>query len=292
MKVVRSGVLGFCMGVRRAVDMATAEAAHVKTSGNGKVYTLGPLIHNDDVNSQLNALGVDELIKPIDDMENTSIIIRAHGIDPKKENDLRERGAKIIDATCPHVKRSQLNAKTLMETGYKLFIAGDADHAEIDGILGYTDSDKPGFFCKVVSNSNEANIAAKMLYETDKNVKTALIGQTTISETEYKSIGEKIIKYFPDLEIVQTICSATKDRQQALLELLEKVEAVLIIGSKKSANTRRLLSIAEESGKPCALVEKPSEIPPFFFSCKIVGLSAGASTPDSVIDDIEKELLC
>jgi 4-hydroxy-3-methylbut-2-enyl diphosphate reductase len=255
MKVVRSNVLGFCMGVRRAVDMTTAEAARVETSGDGKVYTLGPLIHNDDVIAALNNLGVEQITQPPDDMENISLVIRAHGIDPKKENDLRGRGANIIDATCPHVKKSQLNAKTLMEAGYKLFIAGDAEHAEINGILGYANNsyanngyvyngngnDKLNTFCKVLSNSNEADAAAKMLYETDNNAKTALIGQTTISETEYRSISKEIKKYFPDLKIIQTICSATKDRQQALRKMLKKVDAVLIIGSKKSANTRRLL---------------------------------------------------
>jgi 4-hydroxy-3-methylbut-2-enyl diphosphate reductase len=143
----------------------------------------------------------------------------------------------------------------------------------------------------VVSNANEAQAAAKKLYETDKDAKTALIGQTTICEEEYSSIGEAVKKYFPALEVVQTICAATRERQQALRRLLDRVEAVIIAGGKDSANTRRLLAIAQESGKPCTLVETAAEIPSAFRAYETVGLCAGASTPDSVIDEIDRELM-
>jgi 4-hydroxy-3-methylbut-2-enyl diphosphate reductase len=284
MKVIRSRVMGFCMGVRRAVSMAEEELNAARKFG-GRVYALGPLIHNPKVLCDLKNRGMETLNDPIfpENQENCSIIVRAHGIKPQIEAELRGKGARIADATCPRVKASQLKAAELAASGYSLFLAGEADHAEVEGILGYT----AGAFCRVVSGAEEAEAAAKKLREADKDARTALIGQTTISEEEYKAIGGAIQKYFPGLQIIQTICSATRDRQQALRELLTQVDAVIVIGGKDSANTRRLLAIAEESGKPCALAETAADIPKSFFNCDLVGLSAGASTPDSVIDELE-----
>jgi 4-hydroxy-3-methylbut-2-enyl diphosphate reductase len=290
MKIIRSKVLGFCMGVRRAVSLAEAEADRVKSTG-GQVYTFGSLIHNPKVLSDLENRGVKVLKDSQQNLVKSSVIIRAHGIDPKIEKDLRGRGARIVDATCPKVKASQLKAQELSRAGYCLFLAGEAHHAEIEGILGFTkDGESSVSACVVVGNAAEAETAAKKLQEAKKCAKTALIGQTTISEEEYAAIGEAIKKYFPNLEIIQTICSATKDRQKALRDLLDDVDAVIIAGGKDSANTRRLLAIAQESGKPCALIENSGEIPDIFKTFGTVGLSAGASTPDSVIDEIEAEL--
>jgi len=291
------------MGVRRAetAAMAAAESAAkaaakavAKAPAVSRVYTLGPLIHNPRVLADLKKRGVVEYPEELPvtnqsspiNTEGCSFIICAHGIHPRIENDLRGRGARIIDATCPRVKASQLKAESLSLAGYCLFLAGEAHHAEIAGILGYAAG-----FCEVVGSGGEAESAAKKLHKADKNAKAALIGQTTISEEEYAVIGEAIKKYFPVLEIIKTICSATKDRQQALRDLLSKVDAVLVAGGKDSANTRRLLAIAAESGKPCALIESAGEIPAVFKTFGTVGLCAGASTPDIVIDEIEQGLL-
>jgi 4-hydroxy-3-methylbut-2-enyl diphosphate reductase len=116
------------------------------------------------------------------------------------------------------------------------------------------------------------------------------LGQTTISEEEFRYIGTVLNLFFPNLEIVHTICSATAERQQALRELLSETDAVIIAGSKESANTHSLFKIAQESGKPCVLIERASDIPPIFRNYKTIGLSAGASTPDSVIEEIEAAL--
>ena len=309
MQVVRSKVLGFCMGVRRAVKMAHTEVDRA-ASGGGKVYTIGPLIHNPVVLQDLKSRGLEELegnagvlnfykasalpkpqvdVIPSGGYGEISVIIRAHGIDPHIEEDLRSRAVNIVDATCPNVKNSQLKAKALVEAGYYLFLAGDPQHSEISGILGYSKSCSSSL--SVVSNAAEAEDAAEKLFKTDKNAKTALIGQTTITEDEYSIIGKAILKYFPETEIVQTICTATNDRQKALRELLKEVDAVLIVGGKESANTRRLLAIAKASGKPCALIENSRQIPFSFYSYDFVGISAGASTPDFIINEIEVELL-
>jgi 4-hydroxy-3-methylbut-2-enyl diphosphate reductase len=291
MKIIRARVLGFCMGVRRAVELAEAQAQ----TENSAVYTLGQLIHNPQVLANLEKQGIVTLNQNSFEQipnngKNCCVIIRAHGISPEAEKRLRGMECKIIDATCPNVKKNQLKTQELAHAGYSLFLAGESAHAEIEGITGYASSASSAsgaLFCKVVINTEQAQTAAADLHKTKSNAKTALIGQTTISEDEYCNIGDEIKKYFPNLEVVNTICSATAERQQALRELLTAVDAVIIAGGKESANTRRLLAIAQESGKPCVMVEQVAEIPENFYSFNTVGLCAGASTPDSLIDEIE-----
>jgi len=291
MTIIRARVLGFCMGVRRAVELTTVQAQKTAEEDSA-VYTLGHLIHNPQVLTDLEKKGVITLKQNSFEQiqgkgKNSRVIIRAHGISPETEKTLRGTGCKIIDATCPNVKKNQLKTQELARAGYSLFLAGESAHAEIEGITGYASSAP---FCKAVINEEQAQDAAFALYQTNSNAKTALIGQTTISEEEYVNIGNEIKKYFPNLEIINTICSATAERQQALRELITKVDAVIIAGGKSSANTRRLLLIAQESGKPCTMVERVEEIPEDFYGFKTVGISAGASTPDSLINEIEETL--
>jgi len=291
MAIIRARVLGFCMGVRRAVELTTEQAQKAAEEGSA-VYTLGHLIHNPQVLADLQKKRVITLKQNSFEQiqgkgKNHCVIIRAHGISPETENRLRGTGCGIIDATCPNVKKNQLKTQELSRAGYSLFLAGDYSHAEIEGITGYASSAP---FCKAVVNLEQAREAAAALYESNSNAKTALIGQTTISEEEYVNIGNEIKKYFPNLKIVNTICCATAERQQALRELLIDSDAVIIAGGKESANTRRLLLIAQESGKPCAMVERVEEIPENFYSFKTIGISAGASTPDSLINEIELAL--
>ena len=287
------------MGVRRAVDLTIAETKRASAK-NVSVYTLGPLIHNPKVLDDLKALGVKTFYEISGVGKNCSVIIRAHGISPAVERGLREKNYHIIDATCPNVKVNQLKTEELIRSGYCLFIAGEANHAEIIGIKGFAneaaqravaEQRASTSFCEVVGSANDAGKAAKKLYGINNNAKTALLGQTTISEEEYSAIGEKIRLFFPNLEIIQTICFETKERQNSLRELLEKTDAVIIAGGKESANTHQLLTIAKESRKPCALAENASQIPGEYFKYKTVGICAGASTPDSIVDEIELKLL-
>jgi len=309
------------MGVRRAVEMASSAAAGeaeadatngmplVESSGHRNIYTLGPLIHNPQVLDSLAKKGM-RILEEEDlsvDLSAATVIIRAHGVCPATEQKLRERGVLIIDATCPRVKASQLAALEMVKKGYLVFLAGERDHAELKGIYGYARSgascnDEQNRCnvsreqCIIVGNPQEAEAAAKALWKEDSAARTALIGQTTISEDEYSAIAETIQKIFPNLEVINTICGATRDRQNALRELCSQVDAVIIAGGKDSANTRRLLSIAQSCGKPACLVEDASALrelrtlPVFDTPPEIVGISAGASTPDSVIDDIERAL--
>jgi len=146
-------------------------------------------------------------------------------------------------------------------------------------------------FCEAVSNAEEALKTAKKLYGQNRDAKTALLGQTTICEDDYEKISKAIEMFFPNLKTDQTICSATSERQNALRDLLDKADCIIIAGGKKSANTNRLFDIAKASGKPCVLAENSEHIPSDFFNYKTAGLCAGASTPDSIIDEIESKLL-
>ncbi|GHV91829.1 4-hydroxy-3-methylbut-2-enyl diphosphate reductase [Spirochaetia bacterium] len=276
------------MGVRRAVDMAEGELR----AGGGRVCTMGPLIHNPQVLEHLQRQGVESLDGDHlpESLSGVTVIIRAHGISPALEDELKRRGAGIVDATCPRVKASQMKARSLSAEGYKLFLAGEKKHGEVIGVAGYARD------CIVVADPLEAERAAEELFRTNPAAKTgvcktALIGQTTISAEEYSRIGEGIKKFFPGLNIINTICGATRDRQEALRELCAAVDAVIVAGGRSSANTRRLLSIACEQGKPAWLVEGSGEIPGQIASYNTVGLCAGASTPDETIDAIERALL-
>ena len=284
MKVIRAGALGFCMGVRRAVEMALKESGEK----DKHVFTLGPLIHNPGVLEDFSKRGItilnEEDISTLP--EDGTVIIRAHGVPLVVEKKLSEKGVHVLDATCPHVKASQNRAMELSRNGFFIFLAGEEKHAEITGIRGYIKSG-----CFVIADAEGAETAAAALASNNPGAKTALIAQTTMNKEEFRIIGETISRYFPGLKIIDTICGATRERQDALRELCPDVDAFIIAGGRESANTQRLLSIAESCGKKAWLVENAGELPSEVFSYSIIGLAAGASTPDSVINAIEEKLL-
>jgi 4-hydroxy-3-methylbut-2-enyl diphosphate reductase len=238
-----------------------------------------------------------------EDLSGIPVIIRAHGVSPALENTLAGRGARLVDATCPKVKASQIKAQELCRLGCRIFLAGERSHAEVIGILGYAPD------CVVVGNPAEAAAAAEDLRReagrpdgASGALKTALIGQTTWDIAEYASIAEAIRAYFPDLEVCNTICGATQARQDSLRALCAEVDAVIVAGGRESANTRRLLDIARSfpgpagfgpdgRGKPAWLVETPAEIPGEVDRYDTLGLCAGASTPDALVSAIEEALL-
>lgn len=253
---------------------------------SGRVYTVGPLIHNPHVLDDLQRRGVEVLEEGRlpRNLSGAVVVIRAHGISPDLEAELVSLGGCIVDATCPKVKASQLKARALAGAGYRVFLAGEARHGEIAGIRGYAPD------CTIVADGDAAALAAERLFREEPGAEAALIGQTTISSDEYAAIGEAVRSFFPSLKIIDTICGATRDRQNALRELCGRVDAVIVAGGRESANTRRLLAIAEASGKPAWLVENAGGIPAELASYAAVGLSAGASTPDEVIRAIETQI--
>ncbi|MDR2447907.1 MAG: 4-hydroxy-3-methylbut-2-enyl diphosphate reductase [Treponema sp.] len=297
MNVIRASVLGYCAGVRRAIDIALREAA-----AHQKVYTAGPLIHNPVVLETLKMRGVEVLEEDADTqsaaVQDAVVVIRAHGVTPQAEARLKERGFRITDASCPKVKKSQTLAKELSQAGVRVFLAGEKRHAEIIGIQGYAPDSI------VVENVRDALETALLLLAEDPATKIAVIAQTTLAEEDYAAISDALQTVFPRITIYNTICSATRTRQNALRSLCEKADAIIIAGGRNSANTRRLAAVAEAAcsagggagaapGKPVALVENAREIPEAFLrgTYATIGISAGASTPDEIVDEIERLLL-
>jgi 4-hydroxy-3-methylbut-2-enyl diphosphate reductase len=275
------------MGVRRAVELAEAELG--RGARRGGVRSLGPLIHNPRALASLKAGGLEILEEAAlpPDLEGFRVILRAHGVSPGLEEELRRRHAVLADATCPRVKKNQLEARSLAEAGFSLFIAGEREHGEVAGLRGYAPSSL------VVSDPEEASRSAAALVREKPGARAALIAQTTICAGEYERIGEALRRYFPDLKIVDSICPAAGERQEALRELCSRAEALVIAGGRSSSNTRRLLDIARSLGKPAWLVESAGEIGPLaagISGFSAVGLSAGASTPASDIAEIEAAL--
>jgi 4-hydroxy-3-methylbut-2-en-1-yl diphosphate reductase len=285
MKVQRAAVLGRCMGVRRAVELALGTAA----AEGEPVYTLGPLIHNPQAVAELEAAGIHALSEAETDgrVAGRAVVIRAHGVPPELRDRLLSLGARVVDATCPRVLASQRRARDFASRGYSVAIAGDKGHGEVVGIAGYANLARgdEGYAqgTVVVGSPEEARqvrVAAPL----------ALIAQTTIRREEYEAIREALAERYPGLEAVDSICPCTDERLEALAALAEEVEAIVVVGGRNSANTARLYSRALELERPAWLVETAAELPEEAFGYASVGLTAGASTPESLIDEVEARL--
>lgn len=277
MIVKRAAVLGHCMGVRRAVELALKTAAEAEEL---PVYTLGPLIHNPQAVAELAARGVHSLeANNLDEgVAGKTVIIRAHGVPPALIAALREFGAHVVDATCPRVLASQRRAAEFHARGYRVVIVGDRDHGEVAGIAGYA----PGSL--VVASPEEAE-ALKI------EGPIAVIAQTTIKAEEYRRVCDSLARRFPVLEVVDSICPATEERRRALVDLAQETDAIVVVGGKNSANTTRLHSTALALGVPAFHVETAAELSEEVFSFERVGVTAGASTPESLVAEVEEALL-
>ena len=282
MKIIRASVLGFCFGVRRAVELAEKALSENKDKS---VYSLGPLIHNENALQALSDKGliaVDE--ERADEIPPESVvIIRAHGVAPSVTDVLESKKCKIIDATCPRVKASQKMVERYSNDADYVVLTGDKNHGEVIGIAGYA-----GKNFSLIQDYKEAE--GFVLDDSDsKNI--ILLSQTTYSPKEFLRIEQLFKKRYKNLAVMNTICPATNERQTALLELCKNVDGVLVVGGKNSANTKRLYQTAAANCKYAAHIQTAAEIPELFFNLKKIGITAGASTPDSIIESVENALL-
>jgi (E)-4-hydroxy-3-methyl-but-2-enyl pyrophosphate reductase len=275
MEILLADSLGFCMGVKRAVDLAYR--AREKAEGL-PITTLGPLIHNTQEIERLKRDGI-EVTDPSTPPDEGTVVIRAHGVAPQAYEALRARGLRVFDGTCPYVHYSQRKAVELKESGYRVVIAGDRNHPEIQGILGYIDGD-----AEVVKTPEEA----RALPQTER---IGTIAQTTISPEKYRAIVAALEARAREVKVCETICDATEENQRAVRELAREVELVYVIGGRHSANSNKLVEIARGTGTRALLVETPEEIAPEDLrGVSRIGLSAGASTPDWMIALVVKHL--
>jgi (E)-4-hydroxy-3-methyl-but-2-enyl pyrophosphate reductase len=275
MEIVLAESLGFCMGVKRAVDLAY----RALDKANGlPVVTLGPLIHNAQETERLTADGIqlaDEAAPP----EQGIAIIRAHGAAPEVYEELRARGLRVMDGTCPYVHYSQRKAVELAEAGYEVVIAGDKNHPEIRGILGYIQNR-----AHVVKSVEEAR--ALPAFE-----RVGTVAQTTISPEKYRAIVRAIGEKSREVKVCETICDATEENQSAVRRLAAEVELLYVIGGRHSANSNKLVEVARESCRRSVLIETEAEINgEDLRGVARVGVSAGASTPDWMIRRVVEHL--
>jgi len=272
MKIIIAKTAGFCFGVKRAVDIAF-EMARKKQKG---IFTLGPIIHNPQLIEDLREKG----IAPIEDINMAgikAIIIRTHGIPLQLMDKISAAGYKIIDATCPFVKKAQHYAKLLKEEGYQVVILGDREHPEVQGLMSY-------------AGKNVAVVDGKSpLPKIKRNV--GIVVQTTQPIEALKKLFGKVIEQAKDVKVYNTICNSTALRLKETEEMAKGVDTMLVVGGKNSANTTQLARLCQELAVPTHHIETSAEIAPEWFKgAKRVGITAGASTPDWIIKDVVKRV--
>ena len=280
MEIVRARDMGFCYGVRRAVDMMHEAAAE-----HGDIAALGSIVHNPLVGERLAERGI-ETVASLDAVGKRPVAITAHGVGPDVLAAIDRQGLEVIDTTCPIVTRAQQWARKLVEEGYAVIVYGDPSHKEVRGILAWADG-------KAVAVQDERDIAALPDHLPSR---VAVLVQTTHTEAHFasfvKHLFESRMDRISELRVVNTLCNATTSQQAAVEELAHEVDVMIVVGGRDSANTRHLAEICDELGTPAHHIERAEELDPAWIDgAARVGLTAGASTPDFSIDAVEARLL-
>jgi len=274
MEVKVASKAGFCYGVKRAIEMSK-DTVRNRT---GPIFSLGPLIHNPQVVAYLSKLGVRE-INNIGEIKEGTLIIRSHGVGPDLFNAAQELGLEIVDATCPFVRRTQVVARDLMTKDYQVVIVGDKNHPEVQGILGWANGK-----AVVVENPWEASLVKA-------RGKIGVLAQTTQYVENFIAVVETLEKTGSVVQACKTICSATSERQKAAHELACQVDVMIVVGGADSANTRKLASLCRACGTTTYHIEEAGELEPAWFrGAKAAGLTAGASTPDWIIEEVKNRM--
>jgi 4-hydroxy-3-methylbut-2-enyl diphosphate reductase len=285
MKVIKAKSAGFCWGVERAIDIARDYAQ----KGFHPVYTDGPLIHNRQMMQKLEAEGIREVgdyqsREAIDvnvDEQQSVLVVRAHGISPQRRQYLKQLGITFKDATCPDVGIVAGKIRLHAKKGYSTVIFGDREHPEVIGLLGYTEG--RGYPVQSRADIDALPNLGSMV---------CMVSQTTMFTDEFEELSLYLKRSYPDLLIFDTICGATKDRQGDVHRLvMEGAEAIVVIGGHHSANTCKLALLARRQNLPTFHIETAKELDPSLFQgFKTVGVTAGASTPDFLIEEVCRTL--
>lgn len=268
MKVVLAKNAGACYGVQRALDIA-----HEAAGGDGPVYTLGQLIHNPGVVAELDAAGVHVANAP-EDIESGTVVIRSHGVTPDVHEALKARGLNVVDATCPHVARAQNAAAELASRGCRVIVVGEAGHPEVLGLCAYAKLE--GAKVDVVPSPGDV--------PADLHPPIGIVVQTTQRRENLDAVVEAVRAQGIEPDVKRTICTATRLRQDAAEQLARNVGVMVVIGGRNSSNTTRLAEICRNAETQTHHIESVDEIDPSWFEgCELVGVTAGASTPESQI---------
>jgi len=269
MEIILAKQAGFCFGVKRATQMAFEAAER-----GGETYSLGPIIHSPQVVNRLEEMGV-KVLTGLDDLAGGTIIIRSHGVTSDELEEAVRKQLEVVDATCPFVKKAQENVQNLSAAGYDVVVVGDADHPEVQGIVSFAKGK-----VYVVGSGDEAARLPKMK-------KVGIVAQTTQSFENLKLVVLECLLKGGEIRVFNTICDATAVRQQEAMTLAREVDCMIVIGGYNSANTKRLAEVCAELQPRTHHIETAQEIDPAWFEgVDRVGVTAGASTPKWLIDEV------
>jgi len=278
MDIEKASEIGFCFGVKRALKILE------ETIGEyGKAETLGPVVHNQQVVDRFSQLGARAVDRP-DQIAGSVAVIPSHGVSPDTLDELASRGLKVVDTTCPNVRRAQSAARDLSQAGVWVVIFGDPLHPEVKGILGWAGH-------KGMATLDSGSIT----HLQDLPARLGLLSQTTRNPAQYvafvDSIASVVLSGIDELRIINTLCNITKRRQAAALELARKVSLMIVVGGRNSANTRCLAEMCSSTGTDTHLVETAAEIEgDWLKGQRAIGVTTGTSIPDSVIGEVMLKL--
>ena len=279
MEVRLAKTAGFCFGVRRAVDTVYEQVEQAE----GSIYTYGPIVHNETVVQELEEKGVKVLNseEELKSLTSGTVIIRAHGVGKKVYELLEQQGVNLVDATCPFVKKIHRIAQKEEANGRHILIIGNAKHPEVEGIRGWCE--KPSY---VVESLEEAENFALPMGE-----KLCIVSQTTFNYNKFEDIVEIISKKGYDIIVLNTICSATEERQTEAREIASDVDAMIVIGGSHSSNTQKLFEICKKECENTYYIQSLADLDlKTSQSIRCVGITAGASTPNKIIEEVQKHV--
>ena len=278
MGIILAKTAGFCFGVKRAVDKVYAQA------GNGNVYTFGPIIHNEEVVKDLEKKGV-HVINDADELsglEKGTIIIRSHGVAKNVYDAINKSGFEIIDATCPFVLKIHRLVEQYSREGYHIIIIGNETHPEVEGIKGWSDPAET----TVIGTCEEAE---KFTLSSEKKV--CIVSQTTFNYNKFQELVEIVNEKGYDIIVLNTICNATEERQTEAEHIAKEVDAMIVIGGRASSNTQKLFEICKKECENTYYIQTIKDLDlTRLKSTDNVGITAGASTPNNIIEEVQKNV--
>ena len=281
MEVTVAKSAGFCFGVKRAVD----KVYELIDTEQKPIFTLGPIIHNEGVVADLEARGVHviteaDLDSPDDTLQNGTVVIRSHGVGKPIYDKLKEKNISYVDVTCPFVLKIHRIVEKESLAGNHIIIIGDKDHPEVQGICGWCQGPYT-----VIRNKEEAEA-----FVPPKGKKISIVSQTTFNYNKFKDLVEILSKKRYDILVLNTICNATEERQQEARKIAADVDAMIVIGGRHSSNTQKLFEICKEECKNTYYIQTLEDLDVHSMqSMSCVGITAGASTPNNIIEEVHKE---
>lgn len=279
MEVRLAKTAGFCFGVKRAVDTVYKQLE----AQDGPIYTYGPIVHNETVIRELEEKGVQVLSSEAElaALEKGIVIIRAHGVGRHIYELMEKRGVKLVDATCPFVLKIHQIVQREEANGRRILIIGSADHPEVEGIRGWCRNHP----C-VIESAQEAQ-----RFEAEPGEKLCIVSQTTFNHNKFEDLVEIILKKGYDSIVLNTICSATEERQTEAKQIASEVDAMIVIGGRNSSNTQKLFEISKKECENTYYIQSLEDLDfKTSPSIRCVGITAGASTPNNIIEEVQKHV--